>query len=276
MTIFFGTALLFCVGYWLVVAFYAGRILADSWIWLFFGLLSGLNLLAAWSDQHEWKQAPLWLITSVHTATLALFAVMTAAAVLVLSGLHTEAVENPDYIVVLGSELKPDGTISKTMKKRLDGAIVLSDRYPQAELILSGGQTRPGLLTEAEAMADYLRYNGVSASRMILEPDSRSTYENVRNSCGLIEEFRRAAASESRGRRAGSAPAKRILSAEARPVKLVIVSSDFHLFRAVHMAKKQTGELVYGAAASSDPVLFLHALCRESAALLKDKFLGRL
>lgn len=277
MTVLFAALALFCVGYWILMTVYAGHLMAGGFIWFFFALLSLLNFLAAWAYKREWKQISLQLVTTIHTASFALGAIFMVAGVLAVSAMRPKETGNPDYVAVLGAELNDDGSVSKTLKRRLDSAVLLSDRHLGAQLILCGGKTKSTCGTEAEAMAEYLRYNGISATRLILEPDSKNTYENVRNSWALVKEFRGDLSREDKALdRVKPVSRGDIPSVEARPLTFVILSSDFHLFRAIRMAEKESGQKVYGAAVSSDPILFLHYLCRESAAIIKDKFLGRL
>ncbi len=63
--------------------------------------------------------------------------------------------------------------------RSLDGA--------EARLILSGGPVG-GQKPEAELMADYAREVRGYRGRLLVEPESRSTWENVRNVIPLIED----------------------------------------------------------------------------------------
>ncbi|WP_201299530.1 YdcF family protein [Aeromicrobium sp. 9AM] len=57
-------------------------------------------------------------------------------------------------------------------------------------MIFSGGSTR-GRHSEAELMGDYAAHTQGFGGRIILESQSRSTWENVANSLTLIENFDR-------------------------------------------------------------------------------------
>ena len=63
---------------------------------------------------------------------------------------------------------------------------------------------------------------------------------------------------------------------EGLPVRVAILSADYHLFRALHLAEKLTGAEYCGIASKSDPVMFAHFVTRECIAIVKDKFFGRL
>lgn len=69
---------------------------------------------------------------------------------------------------------------------RVRAGIRSIDRTAMATLVLSGG-TVEGSEPEAVIMARYAREELGFAGRIALEPESRSTWENVRNSIPLIE-----------------------------------------------------------------------------------------
>lgn len=283
MTILFVAGFLLCLGYLIAATVYAGQLLAQSQIWLFFAFLALLNAGAAWCYRSEYRQLPLWLITALHTATFALCAIFLAAGIFIASGMHPKEADNPDYVIVLGAELRQDGSISRSLRRRLDRTIEFAAQNPQTRFVLSGGRGRRNERSEAEAMAAYLCENGVQPERLLLEIQSKNTFENITYSRALIQRVRvERAASAGAGLRVSEAASvspvrtESIPSVESRPVQIGILSSDYHLYRAVHIAKKQSRQEISGISVGTDPVLFPHYFCRECAALLKDKFLGRL
>ena len=112
--------------------------------------------------------------------------------------------------------------------------------------------------------------------RLLLEIQSKNTYENILYSDALIS---RILAEEKRGRSRAAKKAPEgssFIQAEGLPVRVAILSADYHLFRALHLAEKMTGGEYCGIAAKSDPVMFAHFVTRECIAIVKDKFFGRL
>lgn len=92
-----------------------------------------------------------------------------------------------DGIIILGGAVDPNtqaahGQVSlNDAAERITEAVVLSRRYPEARLLLSGGN---GTLSasersEAEAMGMLLVAMGVPAERLLLEGKSRNTIENA-------------------------------------------------------------------------------------------------
>lgn len=125
-----------------------------------------------------------------------------------------------DYVVVLGSGLIGGRRVPPLLASRLDrGREVYEtlaarrevDRTPV--LITSGGQGPDEELPESHAMADYLVERGFPADRVLREDRSRTTEENMLFSKGLMERDR-----------PGS--------------ECVIVTNNFHAFRAALMARK--------------------------------------
>ncbi|WP_249646204.1 YdcF family protein, partial [Lysinibacillus sp. D3C2_S12] len=84
-----------------------------------------------------------------------------------------------DYMIILGAKVKPGGVPSLSLKSRLEVAVQYLTIYPHVKVIVSGGQGPDEDRTEASVMKDYLEPNGIEASRIIIEDQSTSTYENL-------------------------------------------------------------------------------------------------
>ena len=276
MTFYFGALTALCAAYWVLLLMYSGFLVQQHWIWLFLAAFYLLNAAAAWGYRRGLRMTPLWLVTALHTTAFAGMAVMITAGILVASGMTREEVRNPEFCIVLGASVKEDGSLSPSLKRRLDEAIRFSDRNPATRFVLSGGRGPKEPVTEAEAMGSYLVYNGVPEDRLLLEIQSKNTYENIVYSDALIS---RVLAEEKKGRSRAAKKAPEgssFIQAEGLPVRVAVLSADYHLFRALHLAKKMTGGEYCGIASKSDPVMFAHFVTRECIAIVKDKFFGRL
>lgn len=168
---------------------------------------------------------------------IALFAVVEG---FILSGFDEKGEEDLDYLIVLGAQVKEDGP-SYILKRRLDRAIVYLKENPATVCITSGGQGYNEPFPEAEGMARYLEENGIGKDRIIREPDSSSTEENIRNSLRFIPE--------------GSS--------------VGIVTNNFHVFRAVQTAKRLGVERACGIAAPVRALYLPNNMLREFLAVLK-------
>ena len=276
MTFYFGALTALCAAYWVLLLMYSGFLVQQHWIWLCFAAFFLLNAAAAWGYRRGLRTTPLWLVTALHTTAFAGLAVMIATGILVATGMTREEVRNPEFCIVLGASVKEDGSLSPSLKRRLDETIRFSDRNPATRFVLSGGQGPREPVTEAEAMGSYLVYNGVPEDRLLLEIQSKNTYENILYSDALI---RRILEEEKKGRSRAAKKAPEgssFIQAEGLPVRVAILSADYHLFRALHLAEKMTGGEYCGIASKSDPVMFAHFVTRECIAIVKDKFFGRL
>jgi len=61
-----------------------------------------------------------------------------------------------------------------------------------------------------------------------------------------------------------------------KPLQIGVLTSNFHLYRAMKIGERCGFEHLYGVSSSADPVLFIHLCVRESIAILKDKFMGNM
>ena len=90
-------------------------------------------------------------------------------------------------IVVMGFGLNADGSMRPELEKRLDVALSFALRYPNAYVLVTGGQTGAvDGITEAGQMAAWLQQQGLSKSRIIQENQSLSTTANAVNSYKLL------------------------------------------------------------------------------------------
>ncbi len=123
-----------------------------------------------------------------------------------------------DVILLLGLKLNGDGTPDAELNARIRLAAncMLEGR---AEVIIPcGGQTPDTPCAESSVMAAQLQAMGVDSQRILEENQSQTTYENIRNACAVFEKHRPHAFQS------------------VRPSALVI-TSDYHLFRAKYMAR---------------------------------------
>ena len=142
-------------------------------------------------------------------------------------------------IIILGSGT-PNCVASPTLVARLDQGLKHAQQWPQAKVAVSGGQDFGLRCREADIMAEYLIARGVAADRVIREGRSTSTEENLMFSRHLLEEQGVAAADP-----------------------IVVVTSDFHVQRAVRIARKAGFGEVAGVGAGTPLYLRYNAWLRE-------------
>ena len=166
----------------------------------------------------------------------------------IISGFNESGEKNLDYIVVLGAQLKNSGP-SRVLRMRLDKAYDYLVENPDTIVIVSGGQGSNEPDTEAEGMKTYLVSKGIEHERIIKEDRSTSTVENVTYSRSFLD---------------------------ASNDKVGIVTSNFHVFRAIKLAKKAGYQNVCGIAAPSYPFLQPNNMLREFVGIVKDFVFGNM
>lgn len=125
--------------------------------------------------------------------------------------------ENVDCIIVLGCQVRPDGSLSDMLQDRLVRGLELYEDGVAPKLLMSGDHGGP-YYNEVGAMKRYAVENGVPSEDVFMDHAGFSTYETV---------YR----------------AKEIFQAR----KVVIVTQGYHLHRALYIAK-QLGLEAYGVA----------------------------
>lgn len=276
MTLLLAGLAVLCILYYVVIVIYSGFATSFSFIWLF--MAGALFLLAGGNEFYirNARRIPFWIPVSVVTVCVTGCVIFGVVELLIFG--NAAVSENPDldYLIVLGAKLNGD-KVSNSLKKRLDKAIEYSELNPDTILVLSGGQEGDELTTEAQAMFDYLTFNGVREDQMILETISTSTVENIAYSRVRIEEDVKTRKKPPRPDiRQGMNGTPEAAAAPEKDLKIGVLTSDFHVFRARQIAKKWGIPDIYGIGCDTDPVLFVHFCVRECAAILKDKLMGNM
>jgi uncharacterized SAM-binding protein YcdF (DUF218 family) len=150
------------------------------------------------------------------------------------------ATDRAEYIIILGARVKGT-TPSLSLQYRIDAAATYLNQNPQAIALASGGQGPGEEITEAEAIKKGLMNQGIDESRIIVENQSTSTIENIKFSKKLIPNDLE---------------------------KGLLVSNDFHLFRA-KMIAKDYGLKLEGLPARTPTVALVKSYTREYLAITK-------
>lgn len=173
---------------------------------------------------------------------------------LVLGGAHSQLVNQPQTMIVLGCKVHGDGTPSVLLRDRLDTALDYWQEHQDVTILVSGGQGPDEPEAEADAMAAYLEARGVPHRRIWRETESHNTAQNLALSRALLEE---------KGQDVSGC---------------LVVSNGFHLTR-VRLLWDRVGEknvpLSTLAAPASNLPARLRMYLREPAALLKSFLLDR-
>jgi len=153
-----------------------------------------------------------------------------------------------DAIIVLGAGIRGEN-VTLTLAHRLDKAVEYMEKNPGAIIVVSGGQGFGEDISEALAMERYLLKKGIPEEKMIKEQNSTSTYENCLFSKELLDKYFN------------------------KPYKTVIITNDFHIYRAIQISKTVGLDSThYGAKTEwyTVPINYI----RECAAVVKTWLLG--
>lgn len=246
MTVFCYIAGILCVMYCAMLGLFMGHGTNFFLIWGVLGVLFCVFGLV-------WKKGLLRLLPRGLKITLFLLFSVGALAFLIVegcifSGFSAKTEEELDYIIVLGAQLKESGP-SRVLQKRLDKAYEYLTEHKNTRVIVSGGQGPDEPDTEAEGMYRYLVKKGITPERIIKEDQSRNTVQNIEFSAGFLDK---------------------------KTDKVGIVSNNFHIFRAVGLARHAGYEQVCGIAAPSELPHLPNNLLREFFGVMKDLLRGNL
>ncbi len=242
------TAGVLCLLYYLALLIFTGITSDFAWIWLAASaVLGGLGTGIRYEKVHP-GFFPGWLKYAVIVALLAGLVLFLFIFGRVVRGMARKGSEGLSYIVVLGAQVKKD-VPSRALRMRLEKALEYANANEQTILILSGGKGSGEEISEAECMMEYLLEHGISGERLILEDQSTNTMENLKFSNALTD-----CADAATG----------------------ILTSNFHVYRAVRLAEKQGYGNCEGIAAKTDIYMLPHYMVREVFALVKEKLQGNL
>ena len=150
--------------------------------------------------------------------------------------------------IVLGAQMKPNGP-SVVLEKRLRRAYTYLTENPETLCVLSGGQGSNEPVSEAQGMYEDLVKKGMDPKRLILEDQSTNTVENLRFSRKLIPQ---------------------------EVQKVGIVTSNFHVYRSLQLAKQQGFLDPVGISADSGVYFLPNNVLRECFGIVKDRLYGNL
>lgn len=155
-----------------------------------------------------YKRWTFYVLLAILVAILCEAALFTAVAV------NARRLDDPqpaDAILILGARIRPDGTPTPALERRLDRALELYQAGYAPLVITTGARGNDEPMPEADAMRTYLLERGVPADAVLAENASYNTIESLENAKAMLD-------------------ARGLSSA-------IIVTSDYHLWRALSMCR---------------------------------------
>ena len=150
-----------------------------------------------------------------------------------------------DAIVVLGCQLVPGGRPSERLRRRVALGVELYREGAAPFIVMSGGGA--GAISEATAMRDLALKGGVPGTALLLETESRNTFENAVYTARLLHAMGKA--------------------------RILLISDRAHLPRASRLFRRAGLEVV---AVTGVPASSMHravaAILYEAASLMRGLF----
>ena len=147
-------------------------------------------------DVHKYSSLTLFLEIIIEDT----IAVIMAYFECILIGTSVSAVRaakhipafNKDFILIHGCQIADDGGLTKLLRSRADKAVEFADMQKKKTgrdivFVPSGGKGDDEVISEAEAIRNYLVSVGIPEERILMEDKSVNTRENLRFSYDLIK-----------------------------------------------------------------------------------------
>ena len=152
-----------------------------------------------------------------------------------------------DFVIILGSQIRKDGTLTPLLKGRVDKAIEFAKEQEKNNgkniiFIPSGGKGEDEVISEAEAMKNYLVSNGINQEDIIIENESTNTMQNMRFSKDKIDKIN-------------------------KDGKIIFSTTNYHVFRSGVIANNE-GIDCEGIGSKTKWYFYTNALIREFIANL--------
>lgn len=170
------------------------------------------SLIGILIDRGVWKRFLLVVKRLIQVCfCLWLLSFIVLECLIVVNG-RGDDLTGRSHLVVLGAGLRGEEP-SLILKSRLDRAAEFLEENPDATAILCGGQGVNEIIPESVVMYRYLRDRGIDESRLTMEDQSNDTAENLKN-------------------------AKRLLEEQGASNQIVLLTNEFHLWRAKMLARR--------------------------------------
>ncbi|WP_409305910.1 YdcF family protein [Peribacillus sp. SCS-155] len=153
---------------------------------------------------------------------------------------HVQTPESAEYLIILGARVR-GAEPSLALQYRINASAAYLKHNKRTIAIASGGKGTGEDISEAAAIKAELVKQGIAESRIILEDNSTDTYQNIRFSKELLSD---------------------------PSAKGIIATNDFHMYRALHIAKNENLD-VSGLPAKTPASALLKSYIREYLAITK-------
>jgi uncharacterized SAM-binding protein YcdF (DUF218 family) len=204
-----------------------------------FGILLLHGGIVRWFRKHRVLRAFF-----VAAASLFLLSFAVIEGLILSDTARNDSDVRADFVIIPGAIVVEDRP-SLVLKHRMDGAVPYLRANPGAVVIVSGAKGGGETYSEAEVMKRYLVGEGIQGDRIVKEEKAMDTVGNIAYSKEIIDGYK----------------------LDHTP-KVMIVTNDYHMFRALLLAKHQ-GLEAYGITRRIYFTVAPISYCREYFSLVK-------
>ena len=152
-----------------------------------------------------------------------------------------------DFVIILGSQIRKDGSITPLLKARVDKAIEFAKEQQEKTnkrivFVPSGGKGEDEITSEAEVMKKYLIERGINPEDILVENKATNTYQNMKYSKEMIDD-------------------------KNKNAKIIFSTTNYHVFRSGVIANSQ-GIDCEGIGSKTKWYFYANAIIREFVANL--------
>ena len=181
-----------------------------------------------------------FLESLVYLTVAYLECILIATIIVAIKSVKKKPELNKDYMIILGCQIRKDGTLTPLLKNRVDKALEFRNNQLDSTgkdlvFITSGGKGNDEVISEAEAMKNYLLEQGIDEKNILVEDKSKNTYENIKNSYKL---------------------------ANNKKANIAFSTTNYHVMRAGLIATEQ-GLKLEGVGAKTKSYFWINAFIRE-------------
>lgn len=232
--------------YFLAILIRLGPASTFNYFWLLLSVCCILLILLIRYFVKQGKRPPRWVMIPVELLVGTGFLLFIIMEGIIIHASQRKPEADADYLIILGA--KVNGTCpSLILQYRIEAGAEYLKQNPDTMVIASGGQGADEGISEAQCIYNELVKLGIEPERILLEEQSTSTKENLEYSSVFLQK---------------------------ETDRVVLTTTDFHLFRALQLAKKSGYGNVTGSSAKSVWWLIPTNYTREFFAILKEFLCG--
>ena len=214
-------------------------------------ILYNMLYSATWIDIHNQNGVGLYIYnlveTTIYISITYIECILIGTIIMGIKATKHIPKFDKDCIIILGCQIKKDGTLTKLLKGRVDRAIEFSKMQKEKTgkdiiFVPSGGKGNDEVISEAQAMKNYLMEQGIEEGNILIEDKSKNTFENIKFSNKLIND-------------------------KVKNAKIAFSTTNYHVFRAGTIAKSQNIN-IEGIGAKTKSYFWVNAFIREFIATL--------